>query len=179
MIPTPLHPALVHLPLGMSLLLPVIAIVFTWTLWTGRLRTRAWLVVVLLLATLLGAGLVAMNTGQREEERVEAVVPEAAIATHEALAEQFLWITGITLVVAAVVLVLRRPMAVRAGTVATVLFAFLVTGAALRVGHAGGQLVYVHNAAAAYAQGQNTGTGGKPDAAKASGQPEKVDRDDD
>lgn len=171
MSPTPLHPALVHLPLGLSLVLPVIVIVFTWTLWTGRVRTRAWLAVVLLLATLLGAGLVAMNTGQREEERVETVVPEAAIATHEALAEQFLWITGITLVVAAAVLVLRQPMPVRVGTVATVLCAFLVTGAALRVGHAGGQLVYVHNAAAAYSQGRNPRIEGKQDATKTSGQP--------
>ena len=157
----PLHPALVHIPLGLALVLPVIVIVFTWALWTGRLRTRAWLTVVLLLATVLGAGLVALNTGQREEEKVEAVVPEAAIAQHEALAEQFLWVTGASLVVAALVLVLHRPLAVRAATVATVFCAFLVTGAALRTGHAGGQLVYVHNAAAAYASGGKAPTEGK------------------
>jgi hypothetical protein len=37
---------------------------------------------------LLGRGLVAMNTGEREEERVERVVPDAAIERHEEYAEQ-------------------------------------------------------------------------------------------
>jgi hypothetical protein len=57
---------------------------------------------------------------------------------------------------------------VRALTAATVLGTFLVAGAAFRVGHAGGQLVYVHNAATAYSPnrdsranaGKQTNTGG-------------------
>jgi len=175
----PLHPALVHIPLGLALILPVITLAFAWTLWTGRLPTRSWLAVVLLLAALLGAGLVAMNTGQREEKRVEAVVPETAIATHETRAEQFLWVTGISLAVAAVVQVLRRPGTVRAATAATVICTFLVAGAAVRVGHAGGQLVYVHNAAAAYTSAKNATLEGKRDAVKAIDQSPRTDRDDD
>lgn len=157
----PLHPGLVHIPLGLAFVLPAIAIAFAWALWTGRLKTRFWLTVVLLLATLLGAGLVAMKTGQHEEERVETVVPEAAIAKHEALAEQFLWLSGISLAAATVVLVLHRPAAIRAATSVTVLGTFLIAGAAIRVGHAGGQLVYEHNAAAAYASEKNAVMEGK------------------
>jgi uncharacterized membrane protein len=147
----PLHPALVHIPLGLAFILPALAAGLTWAIWKGQVRPKAWAVIVVLLAILLGAGLVALKTGQKEEERVERTVPEAAIATHEAYAEQFLWVTGVTLAVSGLALVLRRPLPVRALTAGTVLGTFLITGAALRVGHAGGQLVYVHNGAAAYA----------------------------
>ncbi len=146
----PLHPALVHLPLGLALVLPVLATGFTWALWSGRIPKRGWLAVVALQAVLLGAGLVALNTGQREAERVEVVVPEKAIETHEAYAEQFLWVTGAALAVAAIVVLVRRPAAVRALSAATVLGTLLVAAAAVRVGHAGGELVYAHNAGAVY-----------------------------
>jgi hypothetical protein len=52
------------------------------------------LALVALQTLLLGAGLFAMSTGEREEERVERVVPEAALSTHEAAAEQFIWLPG-------------------------------------------------------------------------------------
>ena len=146
----PLHPALVHVPLALAFLLPVLTLGFSWALWKDRIGARTWLTIVLLQAVLLGAGLVALKTGQNEEERVETVVPEAAIQTHQAYAEQFLWITGATLAAAIAVLAVRRAAAVRALTVTTLLGTFLVAGAAVRVGHAGGRLVYVHNAAAAY-----------------------------
>ncbi len=147
----PLHPALVHLPLGLAFILPILAIGFTWALWTKRIQSRSWLVIIVLQAILLVAGLLAMNTGEREGDRVEKVVPEIAIETHEAYAEQFLWGVGITLVVGILVLIPRSRMA-RSLSIATVAGTFAVAGLAVRVGHAGGQLVYVHNAAAAYAQ---------------------------
>lgn len=130
--------------------MPVLAAGYAWALWSGRLRPRSWTTIVALQAVLLGAGLVAMNTGEREEGRVDGVVPEAALERHEALAQQFVWATGAVLLLAAVVLVARRPAAARALTVATVAGSIVVTASAMRVGHAGGQLVYEHNAGAAY-----------------------------
>ena len=93
----PLHPALVHLPLGLAFMLPALAAGFAWAIWKEHVKPRAWATVVVLLAVLLGAGLVALNTGHKEEDRVERIVPEAAIARHEAYAEQFLWVVGVTL----------------------------------------------------------------------------------
>jgi hypothetical protein len=136
----------------------VLALGFAWALWTARVRPRAWVVICALQAVLLGAGLVAMNTGEHEEDRVESVVPEAAISRHEAYAEQFVWASGVTLALAGLVLVFRRPTAMRVLTVASFAGTLVVAGAALRVGHAGGQLVYVHNAGAAYASGAGTGS---------------------
>ena len=146
----PVHPALVHLPLGLALVLPVLAIGFSWALWKGSISPRVWLAIVVLQAVLLGSGLVALRAGLHEEDRVESTVPKTALERHEALAEQFLWIAALTLVPAGAVLAVRRPGAVQALTVATVLGSFLTTAAAVRVGHAGGQLVFVHNAGAAY-----------------------------
>lgn len=147
----PLHPAIVHLPLGLAFIIPWLAIGYLWALRTGRVRTRAWLAIVALQAVLLGAGLVAMNTGEREEDRVEAVVPHSAIEQHEEYAEQFVWATGITLVMAGLVLVARHQRVAHGLALATVAGSLIVAASAIRVGHAGGQLVYVHNAGAAYA----------------------------
>lgn len=154
----PLHPAIVHVPLGLAFVIPALAAGFAWALWTGRVRPRgAWVVVVALQAVLLGGGLVAMNTGEREEEQVERIVPDAALERHEEYAEQFVWAVGLTLVAATLVVAFRKPALVHAMAVATVIGSLVVVAAAIRVGHAGGQLVYAHNAGAAYAKtGQQT-----------------------
>lgn len=148
----PLHPAIVHLPLALAILMPLVATGFAWALWTGRIRPRAWLAVVAFQALLVGSSLVATRTGEAEEERVEPVVQESALHQHEELADQFVWAGGLTLVLAGIVLVVRRPAAVRVLASGVVAATIVVAALGLRVGHAGGQLVYVHGAASAYAQ---------------------------
>jgi uncharacterized membrane protein len=159
----PLHPAVVHVPLGLAFIMPALAIGFAWALWRERIRPHTWIAIVALQAVLLSAGLVAINTGEREEDRVERVVPETAIERHEEYAEQFVWAAGATLVFAGLVLVSRRRPIVRSLTLATVAGTLIVAAAAVRVGHAGGELVYVHNAGAAYSSAvenaRDVGTG--------------------
>ena len=149
----PLHPAIVHLPLGLAVLIPALAAGFGWALWTGRVRPRAWLAVVALQALLVGSGLFAMNTGEAEEDTVEAVVRKAAIHRHEEYAEQFVLAAGVTLALAMFVFLTRRPAAVRALTVVVVAGTVAVAALAVRVGRAGGELVYLHGAASAYLPG--------------------------
>jgi uncharacterized membrane protein len=150
MIPVPLHPAVVHLPLGLALLMPVLAAGFCYALWTGRTGRRAWLSVVALQALLLASGFAALKTGEAEEERAERVVPESAIHDHEEAAEQFVWAAAATLGLAGLVLVLRQRRVERALAGAVVLATLVVAGLGVRAGHAGGRLVYVHGAASAY-----------------------------
>jgi len=147
----PLHPAIVHLPVALALLMPVLVTGFAWALWTGRVGLRAWAVIVALQALLVAGGLVAMTTGEGDEDRVEAVVQERALHLHEEYAEQFIWASGATLALAALVLVGRRTPVSNALAGAVVLATLGVAGLAVRVGHAGGELVYVHGAASAYA----------------------------
>ena len=163
----PLHPVFVHVPLGLAAVLPALAFGFLWALWTGRIRSRGWLVIIALQAVLLGAGWLAMNTGEREEDRVEKIVPKAALSTHESRAEQFVVAAGVTFAVAALVPIVRRREFERACAVASVAGTLVVAGLAVRVGHAGGQLVYTHNAGAAYATA-STGAG-KTDVPRAAG----------
>ena len=105
----PLHPAVVHLPLGLAVLMPLLAAGFAWAAWTGRVGVNAWLAVIALQAVLVGSGYVAMQAGHAEEARVEKVVDESMIHEHEELGEQFVWGAGATLALAVLVFVVRVP----------------------------------------------------------------------
>ncbi|HET7784456.1 MAG TPA: DUF2231 domain-containing protein [Myxococcales bacterium] len=159
----PLHPALVHIPLGLAVVLPLVALGVTVALARNWLAPRSFAVVVLLQALLLGAGFAALKTGQDEEDRVERVVPERALHAHEEAAERFLVGAGISLAIgAAGLFFLRRERALRwiaaGATAATVAVAALAVG----VGKPGGELVYVHGAAGAYAGGAASAADGAP-----------------
>ncbi len=146
----PLHPALVHVPLGLAAVIPLIALAITVVQWRRGLTRRAWALVVGLQAVLLAGALVAQRTGEADEERVEPVVAEAALERHEEAAEGFVVAAGVTLVLAALVLVIPA-RAVRYGALAASLATVGVAGLGLRVGHAGGRLVYQEGAASAWA----------------------------
>ncbi len=146
----PLHPALVHLPLGLAFVLPLLALGLTIAALRGRWSPGAWAVLVGLLVLTVGGGMASMGTGEQQEEVVERVVPESVIEQHEERAEAFVWTTGAVLALALGALVLkkegpRRVLAtgVTAGTVAMALLA-------VWTGHSGGALVYSHGAASAY-----------------------------
>lgn len=172
----PLHPAIVHLPLALAFVMPALAIGIAWALWTGRARPRAWLALIALQTVLLGAGLLAMNTGEREEDRVESVVPSSALAQHEEYAESFVWATAGTLLIAVLVVPFRRSPVARTLATLTVIGTFLVTAAAIRVGHAGGTLVYVHNAGAAYSASTSAAASSVTDGAERTRQHDDDDR---
>ena len=74
------HPKVVHLPMALAVLMPLIAggVLFAW--WRGWLDRRTWVGVVLLQAILVGSAAVAMNTGEKEEDRVEEIVAHRQIA---------------------------------------------------------------------------------------------------
>lgn len=146
----PLHPALVHLPLGLAFVMPLLALALVIGLWTGRATRGGWTLAVALQTLLLAGGLAALKSGQNEEDRVERIVAEAAIHQHEEYAEGFLWATGFTLIGIVALRALHAGRAARGLSLLAVAGTLLVAGLALQVGHAGGQLVYVHGAAAAY-----------------------------
>ncbi len=150
----PLHPALVHLPLGLSFVLPLLALGLTIAALRGRWSPGAWSMLVGLLLLTVGGGLAAMATGEQEEEVVERVVSESVIEQHEERAEAFVWTSGAVLVLALVPLVLKKegPRRVLAAGVTVGTLAMAVLGA--WTGHAGGALVYSHGAASAYTSSQ-------------------------
>ncbi len=163
MMPDPLHPAVVHLPMALAVLVPILAGLCLAAIWRGLLPARAWAAIVLLQALLLGTAWVALETGEHEEERVERWVGEQHIEAHEEAAERFMLLAGLTLLpIGAGLLPGRRGFGARvAGTAA----ALAVLGAGAYVGHLGGELVYEHGAASAYtldAGGAGSGVAGSP-----------------
>lgn len=144
------HPKLVHLPIALGVLMPLVAAGAWIAWWRGWLPRRGWFFAVALQTILVGSGVAALQSGEAEEDRVESVVPEQLIEAHEEAAELFVQASGGVLVVMllAAVLASRRsglPLAAVA-TVGT----FVVFGLGYRTGDAGGSLVYEHGAAQAY-----------------------------
>lgn len=144
----PLHPAMVHLPLGLALVLPFIALFVAAGMWRGASGVRAWLGVVALQALLVGSALGAVRTGEAEEERVEHLVPHDALHEHEEAGEAFLYVgAGVLALSLAAAAFARRPRTMR--WLATLSGAAMIATAALGVyaGKLGGELVWVHGAA--------------------------------
>ena len=91
MLPDPLHPAVVHLPIALAILVPLVAAVRTrWRRGSAIVPVRGWAFVVLLQVLLVGTAWLAIETGEDQEERVEKVVAERHIEDHEERAERLL-----------------------------------------------------------------------------------------
>jgi uncharacterized membrane protein len=157
----PLHPALVHVPIGIAAILPLIALGLTVALWKGRWPRGVWAVLVSLQLLLVGGGALSLRTGEQEEERVEKVVPEAVIEEHEERAEVFFWTAAALLLPSLAVLFLKGEGARRALMLGVTGGTLAVAGLGVWTGHSGGELVYLHGAAAVY------GAGGAPGAPSA------------
>lgn len=159
-IPDPLHPAVVHLPIALSLLMPLVALGSAVAIRRGFVPARAWLGVVLLQALLAGSAWYATETGEEQEERVERVVAERFIDEHAEAAEWLLRLAVAGLAISAAGLLPGARGG--AGRLATVAVTVLVLASAVRTGHLGGELVYRHGAANAYLDPSAGGAAARP-----------------
>ncbi len=154
------HPKLVHLPMALAVLMPLVTGGVLVALWRAWLDRRVWVLVFALQAVLVGSGALAMNTGENEEERVEQVVAEEHIEAHEEAATVFVWASAAVLLLMAVPLALPDGRARQALLLGGFLGTLLVLGLGYRAGEAGGRLVYEHGAAQVYVDhGGNPGDG--------------------
>ena len=137
----PLHPMIVHLPLALAVLVPLLALTLL-VAWRRKwLPPGVWVLAVIAQVLLFASAGLALQTGEAEEERAEAFAAEAAIEAHEEAAELFLWAAGAVVIVMALPFLVPRRGRFAVASLATA--ATLATFAlGLRVGHAGGELVH-------------------------------------
>jgi uncharacterized membrane protein len=145
------HPKVVHLPIALAILMPLVSagLLAAWA--GGFLPRRVWVIAALLQALLVGTGWLALETGENEEDRVERVVAEKLIDAHAEAAEAFVWGAGAILLLHLAVVAIRDEKTARAAASAATLGTLLVLFLGYRTGEAGGALVYRHGAASAYA----------------------------
>lgn len=172
------HPKVVHIPIALGVLMPLLAggLLVAW--WRQWLPVRSWVLVVGLQAILVGSGIIAVQTGESEEERVERVVPEQAIEEHEEAADVFIWASGGVLGLMLLALAISRSKAGLPTAAVATLGTLAVLGLGYRTGQAGGELVYRYSAASIYA-GPGPGAAHSPGATSdAYGGDEDGDHDD-
>lgn len=151
MIPDPLHPAVVHFPIVVVFLLPVLAVGALWAIRRGTPPRRAWSLVVLTAGLLAASSWLAVRTGSAQEDRVKDVVAERPLESHEEVGERFFFLSLIGLAVTGTGLL--KGSVGRAGRWAGAVAAGALVLAGWQVGHTGGELTYRHGAAVAYHQG--------------------------
>lgn len=141
----PLHPAFVHVPLGLAMILPVVAIALAIAVWKGKLPRTVLAVVTGLQLLLVVSGFVATSLGHREEKQAALVTPHDAIEEHEEAAEGFVWVAVGVLVVSMLPLFVAARHAPKFAA-AVAVGTLVVAGLALNVGEKGGRLVFQHGA---------------------------------
>ncbi len=147
----PLHPFLVHLPLGLAAVMPLLAFSLLGAMVRGWLPARAWSIAFGVQALLTIGAFVAVRSGDAERERLEGQVPAAAVQAHEDAGEAVAQAAGVVLLLALLPMLTRNE---RTGRIAGLLCAagsVAVLALAVDAGKKGGALVYEHGAGAAYA----------------------------
>ncbi len=157
----PIHPAVVHFPIVLAVLLPIAAVSAIFAIHRGAPRRPTWIPVVGIAAALTLSSWIAIVTGHNEEEAVESLVPASALHDHEKRVDVFFPMTiGILLIVCAG-LSRGQPGNVFRGVAVVGALGVMILGH--RVGNSGGELVYVHGAGSAYSDpGPGQGGDGGP-----------------
>lgn len=142
----PIHPAIVHVPLGVAMVLPFVALAVTLAVWRKRWPREALALVAGLQLVVAAGGFTAMWLGHADEKQAALTAPHAAIHEHEEAGEAFVWVAVGVLAVAIAALFVPQRLApalaalTTAGTLA-------VAALGVNAGEKGGALVFHHGAA--------------------------------
>ena len=167
------HPAIVHVPLGLAVVMPLLAGALTWAVWRGRLPRSALAIVAALQLVIVVAGFVAVRLGHADARQARQVATAEAVEDHEEAAETFWWASVVVLVAAAAGLVVPARRAPALGALVTA-GALAVAALGVSAGAKGGELVFRHGAGVLHAAGPGA-AGGPAGPDQAGGGPEDHD----
>ncbi len=148
----PFHPLVVHFPLALTFILPVLIVIFAWMIKVNKMTAKGWIIIVGLQMALVASGYVALETGETEEQTAKRVVAKSLIHAHEEAAEIFVGSTVLGLVLSIAAFFLRKELNFPLKLLMAAL-GLVSSFLAYRTGSLGGELVYVHGAANAYRDG--------------------------
>jgi hypothetical protein len=137
--------------MALAVLIPLAAFGILLAIRRAWLPDRSWWVVIALQGVLVGGGFLALQSGERDEERAERVVSEASIEAHEHAAQRFELGAAAVLGVMLLPVLSRRRSIQRGGALLATAGTLAVAALGVDVGHRGGELVYKEGAANAYA----------------------------
>ena len=120
-----LHPKIVHIPLALAIILPLLNLSLVLSWWKRWLPRQVWIISACLHALMTFTAFVAMQTGETDEHTVERVVSEHEIDEHEEAAELFLWVSVIALLLALVAAIADQEKLGLKYALATTVLAFL------------------------------------------------------
>jgi len=142
----PFHPIIVHLPLALTFILPLLLLAFAYFIKSNKMSPSAWLIIIGFQAILAGSGYLALETGETDEKIAAKVVSKSLIHEHEEKAEIFVGVTVLALVVSVAAFFIKKDLQfyLQLGVVILSLVACFL---AYRTGESGGELVYRYGAA--------------------------------
>jgi uncharacterized membrane protein len=140
MLPSPLHPAIVHFPIVLMFLLPLAVFGALWAIHRGSPAGRAWWLPLITAGAVAASAWAAVESGEADEDRAEDTVGEQVLGTHEAAGERFLALSVGMLIITAAGLASGRVGRVARGLGGAAALALIVAG--YQVGHSGGRIVY-------------------------------------
>ncbi len=150
MVGVPWHPQIVHLPLALALLLPLVALIVMVCIRKQKFSTHVWILVAGLQVLTTASGYLAMETGEDDERAVAKLVGKAPVHEHEERAEMFVAFSVAASVLAIATIIVKPSVQLYLMLTAFVLMLGQM-GLAWRTGASGGELIYVHKAANAHA----------------------------
>ncbi len=145
----PVHPMIVHFPLALTFILPILILVFAFLIKTNKMSPQGWLIIIGLQLMVVATGYISLETGENEEDLVAKVLDKKLIGEHEEAAETFVGSTVIVLVLSIGVFFIRNEFQFPV-KIAIALVGLVSCYLAFLAGSLGGELVYKHGAASAY-----------------------------
>jgi uncharacterized membrane protein len=149
--PTPFHPLIVHFPLALTFVVPILVVIFAIMIRMNKMNPKSWLIIVGLQMVIVGTGYIALESGETEEDQVEKVVSKSLIHEHEEAAEVFVGSAVVALVLSIAAFFVRKEIGFPLKIVIS-LIGLVSCYLSYRTGHLGGELVYKHGAASVYVQ---------------------------
>jgi len=145
----PVHPMIVHFPLALTFILPILILVFAYLIKTNKMAPQGWLIIIGLQLVVVATGYISLETGENEEDLVAKVLDKKLINEHEEAAEIFVGSAVIGLVLSIGVFFIRNEIQFPI-KLAIAVIGLLSCYLAFQAGSLGGELVYKHGAASAY-----------------------------